>query len=194
MAEPAGSTPVSQIMDEYANNQSTWINDFIPTMEKMMRNGYSAGLNNAPNHNANVFCPIPVLQLSNSNTLCYEKSAAAGSSFMIGSRFNMLAGKVYQYNATSSLFDFGLKTGAANQLWKLSESQTQLINQMTGLPLAVDANVDWTFEVLNGDVLVTNSLTKLVLDCYGAGVNPGTACITYPRHGNTNQVFYQVLN
>jgi hypothetical protein len=195
LSEPAGSTPVSQIMDEYANNQTAWINDFIPTMEKMMRNGYSAGLTNAPDHNANVFCPTPVLAQPSEKTVCYQKSAAAGTSFMIGSRFSNLNGRVYQYNATSGLFDFGLKSGAANQMWKLSESQTQLINQFTNLPLAVEANVEWTFEFLNGDVLITNPLTSKVIDCYGAGTSPpGTPCLTWTRHYGPNQIFYQILN
>jgi len=184
----------SNIADVFVANYH-WINDFIPTMEKMMRNGYSAGLTNAPDHNANVFCPTPVLTQPNFNALCYQKSAPTGSSFMIGSRFSNRKGKVYQYNATSGLFDFGIKSGAANQMWKLSESQTQFINQFTNLPLAVDANVDWTFEFLNGDVLITNPLTSLVIDCYGAGTSsPGTPCMSYARNANTNQIFYQILN
>ena len=197
LAEPAGSTPTSQIMDEYANNQTTWINDFIRTMEKMMANGYSVRLNNAPDHNANVNCPIPVLGSPNEKTLCYEPSPASGSSFMIGSRLNLLNGKVYQYNVTSTLFDFGTKTGAANQMWKLSESQTQIINQQTNLPLAVAGNVEWSFDFVNGgsDVIVSNSMTSQVIDCWSAGTSPpGTPCYPAQRNGNTNQIFYQVLN
>ena len=116
LAEPVGSTPTSQIMDLYANSQSTWINDYIPTMEKMMRNGYSAGLTNSPDHNANVFCPIPVLTDPNPKTLCYQKSPATGPSFMIGNWFSNLNGRVRQYNVSSGMFDFGLKTGSANQI------------------------------------------------------------------------------
>jgi hypothetical protein len=195
LAEPAGSTPVSQIMDEYANNQSTWINDFIPTMEKMMRNGYSVGLSNAPDHNSNVFCPIPILDQPKSNTVCYQKSPPTGKSFMIGSRLSYFNGRVYQYNATSGLFDFGLKSGAANQMWKMSESQTQFINQLTNLPLVVDANVEWTFESFNGDMLITDPLTSLVIDCGKAGLSlPGTPCKTGRRIANTNQIFYQIFN
>jgi hypothetical protein len=189
LAEPAGSTPVSQIMDEYAKNQSTWINDFIPTMEKMMRNGYSAGLSNAPDHNANVFCPIPVLAQPYYNTVCYQRSASTGTSFTIGCQLSYLNGRVYQYNATSGLFDFGLKSGAANQMWKMSESQTQCINQLTNLPLVVDANVEWTFQSFKGEMLITNPLTSLVIDCRGAGLSlPGKPCSTRKRNANTNQI------
>ena len=194
LSEPAGSTPTYQIMEMYANNQSTWINDFIPTMEKMMRNGYSAGLNNAPDHNANVFCPIPVPTDPNDNTLCYQKSPATGPSFMIGNRLSNLDGRVYQYNLSSGIFDFGLKTGAANQMWKFSVSQSQVINQYTNLPLVVDSNVEWTFDFYNGDVVVINPLTSKVIDCYSAGVNLGKACITSSRWNGGNQLFYQILN
>ena len=113
---------------------------------------------------------------------------------MLGNRFPSLIGRVYQYNTTSGVFDFGLKTGAANQLWKLSESQTQLINQLTNLPLAVDANVEWTLEFVNGGMLITNLLTSRAIDCYGASVNPGAPCITWKRHSGANQVFYQIFN
>ena len=38
--EPAGSKPLYQVVEEYADDQNAWIEDFIPTMEKMMSNGY----------------------------------------------------------------------------------------------------------------------------------------------------------
>jgi hypothetical protein len=123
------------------------------------------------------------------NTLCYKKSAPTGASFMIGIRFSNLNGRVYQYNATSGLFDFGLMSGAANQMWRLPESQTQLINQFTNLPLAVDGNVERTFESLKGDVLITNPLTSKVFDCYGAGTSPpGTPCMTWTRNALSSDV------
>ena len=194
LAEPAGSSPTSEIMDLYANNQSTWINDFIPTMEKMMRNGYNTGLNNAPDHNDNVYCPIPVLKDGRDKTLCYQKSPATGLSFMIGNRLNNLQGRVFQYNTTSALFDFGLKTGAVNQMWKMSESQTQIINQLTNLPLAVEANVEWTIDFFKGDLVYINPFTSYVIDCARAGANLGTPCGTRPRFNGTNQLFYKILN
>ena len=74
LAEPAGSTPLYQIMEEYANEQTTWINDFIPTMEKMLRNGYTS-LNNGPDYHTNVYCPLPIIKGPGKNdvVMCYEK-------------------------------------------------------------------------------------------------------------------------
>ena len=41
--EPLGTKPLHQIVEEYAKDQNAWITDFIPTMEKMMSNGYENG-------------------------------------------------------------------------------------------------------------------------------------------------------
>ena len=112
---------------------------------------------------------------------------------MIGNRFANLNGRVYQYNTTTGVFDFGLKTGAANQLWKLSKSQTQLINQLTNLPLAVDANVEWTLEFVNGDMIITDLLTSMVLNCFVPSINPGTPCRTLPKNGVAYKPFYKIL-
>jgi len=42
-AEPAGSTPLYQIVEEFAENQQSWIDNFIPAYEKMLANGYQPG-------------------------------------------------------------------------------------------------------------------------------------------------------
>ncbi len=76
-------------------------------------------------------------------------------------------------------------------MWRLSESQTQLINQFTNLPLAVDGKVEWTFESLKGDVLITNPLTSKVIDCYGAGTSysgTSTPCMTWTRNAFSSDV------
>ena len=40
MQIPSGSTPLYKIFEEYASNQTKWINDFVPVLEKMLSNGY----------------------------------------------------------------------------------------------------------------------------------------------------------
>ena len=39
--EPAGSTPLHGVFEEYANEQDSWIEHFVPTLEKLLSNGYS---------------------------------------------------------------------------------------------------------------------------------------------------------
>ena len=42
LAVPEGSTPLHQIVEEYAEDQDAWIRDFIPALEKMLANGYNS--------------------------------------------------------------------------------------------------------------------------------------------------------
>ena len=41
LEEPHGTTPLYQMVEEYAHDQNRWMEDFVPTMEKMMSNGYN---------------------------------------------------------------------------------------------------------------------------------------------------------
>ena len=129
LAEPPGSTPTSTIMDEYANNQTLWIDDYTVAHEKMIRNGYES-LHYAPDIHTNLVCPPPTLWTREKIT-CYRQQSTQGPAFMLGNRFPRLNGKVYQYNPATQVFDFGDKTGAANQLWRYSLDGKQLINEMT---------------------------------------------------------------
>ena len=43
LAIPEGSTPVHQVFEEYAKDQDKWVQDFLPTYQKMLANGYSDG-------------------------------------------------------------------------------------------------------------------------------------------------------
>ena len=190
-AEPAGSTPLYQIMEEYANDQTAWINDFIPAMEKMLHNGYTS-LTDGPDYHANVYCPLPPIygDLANTDVLCYEPSPASNMEpFIVENRLSALAGKVYQYNSTTGIFDFGYITGASNQQWRISENGRQLINAATGLPLLVSGNVNWNIEQISNDIILTNPLTNRVVDCYQARTE-GQPCITWTKHGGPNQRFY----
>merc|ERR1712151_795421 len=41
--EPCGSTPLYQIVEEFAEDKEKWLAVFVPTLEKMLRNGYADG-------------------------------------------------------------------------------------------------------------------------------------------------------
>ena len=58
LQEPSGSTPLHEIFEEYANDQQKWINDYVPTFEKMISNGYE-DLQDAPDQWTDVICPRP---------------------------------------------------------------------------------------------------------------------------------------
>ena len=193
-AEPAGTTPLYQIMEEYANDQTVWINHYIPAMEKMLRNGYTS-LTDGPDYHADVYCPLPPIygDMKNTDVMCYEPSPASNMEpFMIGNRLSTLAGKVYQYNSTTGIFDFGNTTGASNQQWRISENGHQFINEATGLPLLVSGNVNWKIEQISDGMILINPLTNRVADCILAR-KEGRACTTSTRHGRSNQQFYVAI-
>jgi len=60
LAEPAGTTPVYQIIDEYAENTMSFLSDFVPTLEKMLANGYaeSSMVATPAAGMSGVFCPL----------------------------------------------------------------------------------------------------------------------------------------
>ena len=191
LAEPAGSTPLHEIMDEYANNQTAWINDFIPTMEKMMRNGYT-NLAEAPDFHSNVHCPLTPLR-NYDPILCYQESPESDEpSFMVASRFDQLAGKVLTFNMTTGAFEFAAQTWnlSQTQKWVMSESGTQILNVFSRTPYSIQGNVDWAIEKIDEDFIVENPLTGEVVDCYPARL--GQPCITWKRHGAPNQRFYMI--
>ena len=55
--EPESDEPISSYFQTYANNQTRWVEDFIPAFEKMSENGYeNSNLQDAPRSWENVFC------------------------------------------------------------------------------------------------------------------------------------------
>ena len=110
LAEPPGDTPLYQIMEEYASNQTTWISDYITTHEKMVQNGYAAGsLTLAPDHFTNVHCPAPVMVGDWQPTYCYEIGPVTGQPFRIKSRMIENMDKVASINIfCKSLFKLNI--------------------------------------------------------------------------------------
>ena len=58
LAIPEGSTPVYQVFEEYAQDQDKWVQDFLPTYQKMLANGYADGdLEDSPYQYDRFVCP-----------------------------------------------------------------------------------------------------------------------------------------
>jgi len=62
MSVPPGSTPLYQVVQEYADEQAKFISDFAPALEKMLSNGYSdSDLQSAPaNGMSGYSCPFQI--------------------------------------------------------------------------------------------------------------------------------------
>ena len=51
------STALHEVFEEYALDQQKWIDDYLPTFEKMLANGYEEGeLVDGPDQYTNVYC------------------------------------------------------------------------------------------------------------------------------------------
>lgn len=56
-AQESGDSAVHEIIEDYANNQATWLRDFVPAFEKMLSNGYAQNqLIDGPDQFTNVTC------------------------------------------------------------------------------------------------------------------------------------------
>jgi len=195
MSYPIGDTPIYKIMEEYAYDNNLWINDFFSAYEKMVHNGYNPGqLQNAARVSLNKeYCPLPLQ--SSKDIPCYEREEAAdGSAFMIGTRFDLIdSDHVLQYNAKNSSVNFGKMTGEPNQLWKMSVSGEQFINQQTGTALSIFGNTNFKIQDIgnNSFKIVIVELNK-VLDAWPARNNSGKELSIWWSHGRSNQQFYLI--
>jgi hypothetical protein len=186
LAEPAGSQPLHKIMEEFAADQTTWVNAFIPTMEKMMRNGYDSLEDSAVDRFANVDCPIP--NQKGDLELCYELSEATGPTFMIGNKHWKLEGKVLTYDSTQNKFVFEVSTGAPNQLWRWSESGSMLINMATNKPFTRFSMYEWRAVKSSGDFFMLANDFGSVLYC-GSARNAGKPCSISEPWNSAAQLF-----
>jgi len=189
IAEPPGSTPVSEIMEEYANDQATWINDYILVFEKMMRNGYPNGLSDGPDYHTDVICPLP-FRIGYPDGKCYKKDEydPNGVTYTITNQWYKNVGLVYQYNPSTDRCDFGPSNGQPNQRWWISKSGKQIINTMTGIALVVKGVANFEMENIDEYTLLIDPVTKKTLSGFFASI-PEKECGFYDRNGGESERF-----
>jgi len=182
LAEPAGSQPLYQIMEEFATDQTAWINEFFGAYEKMMRNGYTSLTSLTFDRFTDVSCPLP--NQKGDSPICYIRSEISSTEpkFMIGNLLGDLSGKVYQYNSNSGIYDFATQTGATNQQWQWNMAKNQIYNVAADQPLAVGGNYEWIVED-NGSYLLLFAPDGSALDC-GSARAIGEACALSTSKGN----------
>merc|ERR1712025_475800 len=139
---PLGSgEPLYSIFEEFAANQQNFVHDFVIAMEKMTANGYPEGLTDAPDHWTGVTCIEP-LKISTAVTCFKAEAAGSGYPMFIQSNSDDTPGWALQHDQDTGKLMVAPVENKANptpwQRWVLSESGNQLINQGTGIPMAVD--------------------------------------------------------
>ena len=150
-AEPAGSQPVSEVMELYVDNPTVWIDDYILAHEKMIRNGYPGGLTPAP-PSPGIVCPM-----SARIAHCYLDSPGSGEVFLLGSK---TGGGVLENDDDAGTWKISKQTGAEHQQWQWSSTGNQLMNVATGLPLMVQGQTMWEVQkITSSDWIIRSAVT-----------------------------------
>ena len=144
MQIPKGSTPLHQIFEEYAADQQKWVNDFIPTLEKMLSNGYKDNdLVDAPDQYTGIHCQRQEVNDHSNYYNCIDTDELDQSeAFYLISRLHgrAIEGKPNGYGKVMS-FD----SNDQKQKWMETKIGNQFINVATGLPLFAGSGRAWTF-------------------------------------------------
>ena len=144
LQEPLGSTPLHEVFEEYADDQQAWVNDYVPTFEKMISNGYSdTDLKDAPDQWTDVVCPRPGIEWNPYNYhSCYQSSEISDekSFYLINKRFGLAIQGDDQGVAKLTTLDYD----NPRQRWVHTTGQ-DLINMGTNLPLIITNGAGHTY-------------------------------------------------
>ena len=137
---PPGSTPLKDIYEEYADDQDAWIRDFVPTLVKMLANGYDQSeLRAAPDQWSGIHCT------RENFFVCFKEKTISKSFYIVSN----LDGKVLEHmNSRGDLFLTSKVEGKQKQLWYwagMKEEHDTLINFETKMVLSIWGNHRFNF-------------------------------------------------
>lgn len=142
LERPPGSTPLHEILEEYADSQSNWIRDFVPTLEKMLANGYASGeLHDGPDQWSDVQCSTDRFWV------CYKLGQLSSPFYLVSSHDE----RVLQHSVEGSL-ELQSRKQIRNpvQLWQWAADGSTLINSLTKLPLVASGHGQWALHPWTG--------------------------------------------
>lgn len=181
LAEPPGSTPVSAVFKEYAEDQDQWFDEFVPVLEKMLSNGYD-GLASGPDQYTDVTCPLQNPHDPFRYTNCYHSQfVEAGPFFTIVSQ---LDGRALEGRVKGPPKMMSLNVTNEQQLWSLTDVGQQAINLATGLPLSAGQGKSWIYDESNR--LVDARHQDKAID-RGWNQSNGVSVGTWNKHQGPNQ-------
>jgi len=134
---PPGSTPMHQILEDYADHQENWIRDFVPAFEKMLANGYmSTELHDGPDQWTNVRCS------SKGAWFCFKTDNFSRPFYIVSD----LDQRVLQHNQQGVLQLSSKRSSHDDtQLWHWTAQEDLLVNVHTNLPLVIGGLWSWSF-------------------------------------------------
>eukprot|EP00927_Polykrikos_kofoidii_P074379 TRINITY_DN70365_c0_g1_i1.p1 TRINITY_DN70365_c0_g1~~TRINITY_DN70365_c0_g1_i1.p1 ORF type:complete len:716 (+),score=97.82 TRINITY_DN70365_c0_g1_i1:89-2236(+) len=190
LESPIGSTPLFEIMEEYADHQDNWIRDFVPALEKMLANGYTAGdLTDGPDHWSDVVCPEQDSQESAHRFWACYSQASLSKPLLIRS---VLDGRVLRINAGTGKSEMWTRQSAGDeaQLWRRTSFGNHIVNVASGRLLSLWGRGSWTFSLVKPKVLVSED--GFALD-RGWSQEDGAGVTVWRAHGAVNQQWEFVL-
>ena len=145
MSVPEGTTPMHEIFEEYAADQQKWVNDFVPTLEKMLSNGYQYDdLVDAPDQYTGIECTRQPKDDKFEYYNCRNPAETVdqNEAFYIISRLN---GRVAEGKSDGFAKIMPFDSRNPKQLWMETTIGNQFINVATGLPMKAGSGKAWTF-------------------------------------------------
>lgn len=179
MQIPAGSTPLHQVIEEYADSQQAWVNDFVHAFEKMQANGYDTAqdLQDGPDQWTNVICPNQDAFWGNRFWACWDPDDLSDPFYIVSA----LDKRVLQVNASSGVLEVWTRRPGLvkSQLWHSIEGG-MLVNSNSNTLLKVSAFGVWSFSSPEGVGVLeaVHSATPMALD-RSVGQHDGAAAYVY---------------
>ena len=170
LAVPEGSTPLHEIVEEYADDQDAFIRDFIPALEKMLSNGYeSSDLQDSELEYSfgSVHCNRPAFVDNDYYVSCIPESNFDDSKsfFLMPLVANEALAVQGQQNGKAIVASFDLSDDT--QRWVLAPGN-EIVNLATRVPLKADSGKTWVFDATNEYLIRSGNDDETVLTalCY----------------------------
>lgn len=148
LAEPAGSTPLHKIVEEYAESPASWMRDFVPAYEKMLSNGYLDG-NLHKGLSLDIKCdpgPHDGSYTQGRKWVCW-KPVGLGKPFKL---IHADTGKALTVGKSTGVLLLSNWKGQDHQKWQWTADGKQIISVFSGVPMGfqgkdIGASGHWRF-------------------------------------------------
>ena len=187
LAVPEGSTPLYQIVEEFADDQDAWIRAFIPTLEKVLSNGYQANdlQDSALEYSfGQVDCNRPAKIDTEWYITCIPKHYFEPSQQFYLMPLVASEALAIQGESSGQAQVVPLDTSDDRQVWV--KALGNVVNLATRNPLKADNAQNWIFDETNEFVLKDRKDPESVLTALCLGCK----LVTTSQVGNENLVQY----
>lgn len=159
---PSGSKSLSEIVQEFADDQSAWLKEFVPAYEQMLANGYDPNLDftEGPDYMTDVTCPNQDKRSPDKRFwLCFNR-ATLSAPFMLKSKHD---GRVLQEKSDGSgKLEMWMPRAEdrplyLRQVWTATKLGDHMINALTGQPLVVEGMAGFTWSETREHTLMTKN-------------------------------------